>query len=159
MRAVIVSLVLLVAVASACGASATSPATRASGPPVVPLASVQSQVAGHAVVFLFTAPGCESCAAEARSLAASAADRPGIKLVGVDLSNDNPAGFAAYIKAIGLASSRFMWTIDQDGSFARHYAIVSLSSTVFIDSDGSVRFVNAGPQDDKILGDQLSQLT
>ena len=105
MKAAMVSLALLAAIASACGAAATSQASRANGPAVVPLASVQSQVAGHPVVFLFTAPGCASCAAEARALAASAGGRPGIKLVGVDLSNDNPATFAAYITALGLAAS------------------------------------------------------
>ena len=159
MKVGFVALVCLAAITSACGAAATSPAAPANGPAVVPLASVQSQVAGHPVVFLFTAPGCTSCAAQAKALVVAAKDRPAIKLVGVDLSNDNPANFAAYITAIDLANSQFIWTIDQDGSFARRYGIVSLSSSVFINADGRVRFVNAGPADEQTLSGQLSQLT
>jgi hypothetical protein len=51
-----------------------------------------------------------------------------------------------------------VWTIDQDGSLARRFGIASLSSTVFVDSVGKVRFTNSGDQDEQTLSAQLSQL-
>lgn len=111
------------------------------------------------VVYLFTAPGCASCADQAHALATAAQGRPSVQLVGVDLINDKPSDFAAYVSAIGLAESRFIWTIDQDGGLARRFGIVNLSSSAFIASDGHVRFVNSGPQDPSTLGTQLGQLS
>lgn len=52
-----------------------------------------------------------------------------------------------------------MWTIDENGGLGRRYGIVSLSSSVFVASDGQVRFVNSGPQDAQTLAAQLAQLT
>lgn len=154
------ALALLAAVAGACGGAPVGgqSGSKAGSAPVVPMAAVQRQVAGKPAVYLFTAPGCESCAAEARSLASAARSRPQVQLVGVDLSNDSRAEFASYVAAIGLAGSPFVWTIDQDGSLARRFGIVSLSSTVMIDSGGRVRFANSRPQDAQTLSAQLSQL-
>ena len=157
MRLGLISLAFLAAFAAACGAT-SAPAARSAGPVVLPLASVQRQVAGKPVVYLFTAPGCASCADQAQALATAEHGRASVQLVGVDLINDKPVDFASYIRAIGLAGSQFMWTIDKDGSLARLYGIVSLSSSVFIASDGKVRFVNSGPQDPQTLASQLSQL-
>jgi len=126
---------------------------------VLPLAAVENNIAGKPVVYLFTAPGCASCADQAQALATAARARSSIQLVGVDLTNDKPADFAAYVTAIGLAQSRLMWTIDQAGALARRYGVVSLSSSVFVTSDGQVRFVNSAPQDAQTLAAQLSQLS
>jgi len=157
------SLACLALIPSACGAAsattAASTSTGTSGPLVFPLASVEQRVAGKPVVYLFTAPGCASCADQAQALATAAKGRTSVQLVGVDLTNDKPSDFAGYICAIGLAESQFTWTIDEDGGLARRYGIASLSSSVFIGSDGRVRFVNAGPQDARTLDTQLGQLS
>lgn len=157
MRLRLISVAFLAALATACGATST-PAARSDGPLVLPLASVQRQVAGKPVVYLFTAPGCASCADQAQALATAAHSRTSVLLVGVDITNNKPSDFAAYIRSIGLAESQFIWTIDQDGGLARRYGIVILSSSVFIGSDGQVRFVNSGPQDAQTLAAQLGQL-
>lgn len=146
-------------IAAGCGGTSAPPTNRSSGPEVVELASVQRQVEGKPVVYLFTAPGCASCAAQARALVEAAHSRSTVQLVGVDLSNDSPGGFAAYIRRIGLAGSPFVWTIDEDGTLARQYGIVNLSSTVFIGSDGKVRFTNPGPTAATTLSGQLRQLS
>lgn len=160
MKRGLVSLALLALTTAACGSTPTTSTSAGARPPkVVPLASVEQKVAGKPVVYLFTAPSCESCAEEARALAAAARGRPSLQLVGVDLTNDKPADFAAYVTAIGLAQSRFMWTIDQDGALARRFGVLSLSSSVFATSDGQVRFVNSGPQDARTLAVQLGQLS
>jgi peroxiredoxin len=157
-------LALLATAAAACGSartaaplSAKSPA--ATGARVIPAASALRQVAGKPVVYLFTAPGCASCAAEAQALASAAHGRPGVQLVGVDLSNDQPGDFATYVDAIGLGDSPFLWTVDQDGSLARRFGVVNLSSTVFLDGAGKVRFLNPGAVDAPTLSTQLSQLS
>ncbi len=159
-RALMVGVVVLAA--AGCGAGqprvATPTPSIQSGPVVLPLASVESRVAGQPVVYLFTAPGCASCATEARDLTAAAKGRPGVQLVGVDLSRDQPADFATYVGEIGIDWTRFLWTVDADGSLARRYGVVELSSTVLIGGDGKVRFVNAGAQDAATLAGQISRL-
>lgn len=163
MRLGLVSLAFLTSITAACGTASTSAApstsTGTARPQLLPLASVEQRVAGKPVVYLFTAPGCASCADQAHALATAAQGRPSVQLVGVDLINDKPSDFAAYVSAIGLAESRFIWTIDQDGGLARRFGIVNLSSSAFIASDGHVRFVNSGPQDPSTLGTQLGQLS
>lgn len=159
MKLGLVLLAIPAVLASACGAASTSATSPTAAPVVLPLAAVQEKVAGKPVVYLFTAPGCQSCADQAQALATAAHDRPLVQLVGVDLTNNKPSDFAAYVSAIGLAKSQFMWTIDQDGTLARLYGIVSLSSSVFVSSDGHVRFVNSGPQDAQTLAAQLGQLS
>ncbi len=159
MKLHIVSLTLVAVIASACGAASSAPAGKTTAPSVIPLAAVQQEVAGKPVVYLFTAQGCSSCVEQAKALAAAAHGRPSVQLVGVDLTNDNVTDFAAYITAIGLADSPFTWTVDRDGSLARRYGILSLGSTVFIASDGRVRFVNSGPQGAQTLSAQLGQLS
>lgn len=163
MKAGLVAPALLALTIAACGSASTSATTSTgvdnSAPQVLPLATVEQKVAGEPVVYLFTAPGCSSCADQARALATAAHGRASVQLVGVDLINDKPADFAGYIRAIGLGGTQFMWTIDKDGSLARLYGIVSLSSSVFIASDGKVRFFNSGPQDPQTLASQLSQLS
>ncbi len=155
----LVALTLTAACGSAPNTATTSLKTESSAPQVLPLAAVENNIAGKPVVYLFTAPGCASCADQAQALATAARARSSIQLVGVDLTNDKPADFAAYVTAIGLAQSRFMWTIDQAGALARRYGVVSLSSSVFVTSDGQVRFVNSAPQDAQTLAAQLSQLS
>ena len=155
----LLSLAILGIVASGCGAPTTSATSRTAAQFVLPLAAVQEKVARKPVVYLFTAPGCQSCADQAKALAAAAHGRPSVQLVGVDLTNNKTSDFAAYVTAIGLANSQFIWTIDQDGTLARLYGIVSLSSSVFVSSDGRVRFVNSGPQDAQTLAAQLGQLS
>lgn len=156
-------LFLLMTAVAACGGSGTAPpsgraSSGAAGPQVLPASSVQTQVSGRPVVYLFTAPGCASCAEEAQALAAAGSGHPAVRFVGVDLSADEPTTFARYIDAIGLTGSPFLWTIDHDGSLARRFGVVSLSSTVFVDSSGKVRFVNSGAKDAATLRAQLSQL-
>lgn len=160
---VVLVIALVLALVTACGGAGSAPGearsdSLAASPRVLPLSSLERQAAGRPVVYLFTAPGCESCAAEARALATAAQGHPQVQLVGVDLSNDSPAAFASYVAAVGLADGPFAWTIDQDGSLARRFGIASLSSTVMIDAGGRVRFINHGGRDAPTLSAQLGQL-
>ncbi len=144
---------------SACGAANTTISSQPAGPAIAELSSVQRQVEGKPAVYLFTAPGCVSCADQAQALANAAKSRPSVRLVGVDLTNDKSSTFAAWVREIGLSESPFVWTIDRDGSLGRRYGIASLSSTVFVSSDGRIRFTNQGPADPPTLSNQLSQLS
>lgn len=151
---------LVVIVAAACGASSTrSSMSTGGGPAIVSVQQVDSQTRGHPTVLLFTAQGCASCEADARALQGAAGGRSDVRLVGVDMDGgDAVSSLAGYVRAIGLQSSSFVWTIDGDGTLARRYGITDLSSTVFLDSSGRVRFVNQGPQDAGTYSGQLSQL-
>ena len=108
---------------------------------------------------LFTAQGCASCEADARALQDAARGRSDVRLVGVDMtSGDSAWSLAGYVQAIGLQSSRFVWTIDSDGVLTRTYGITSFSSTVLLDSAGQGRVVNQGPVDAGTYVRQLSEL-
>lgn len=151
---------LMLAVAAvaltACGHTSSQAATQ---PPILSSKEVEAQTRGHPTVLLFTARGCASCVGDARALTGTAGDRSEVRLVGVDVDpNDTPQAFAAYVQAIGLQSSSFLWTIDSDNGLVRRYAISSLSSTVFLDSSGQAKFVNQGPQDASTYAHQLSAL-
>lgn len=146
-------------VLTACG-QPSSQSSRAGTPPSILSASqVVAQTRGHPTVLLFTAQGCASCVGDARALRDAAGDRSEVRLVGVDVdTGDTPRAFAAYVLAIGLESSGFLWMIDSDNALVRRYAISSLSSTVFLDSSGQAKFVNQGPQDAGSYAQQLSAL-
>src|SRR5438445_12599510 len=106
----------------------SSPASRASAEPnradaqpaILSSAQLQAQTGGHPTVLLFTAQGCASCTADAnalkdalgdaRVLKNAAAARSQVRLVGVDIdASDTPQALQAYIQAIGLQSSGFLW--------------------------------------------------
>lgn len=149
--------VILVA---ACGAGSTrSSQSTAGGPGIVSVQQVQAQTRGHPTVLLFTAQGCASCEVDARALLGAAGGRSDVRLVGVDMDGgDAASSLAAYVQAMGLQSSSFVWTIDGDGTLAHRYGITDLSSTVFLDSSGRVTFVNQGPRDAGTYAGQLGQL-
>jgi len=108
---------------------------------------------------MFTAQGCASCVGEAKALQDAAGGRTDLRLGGVDMDpGDATQALAAYVQAIGLQSSDFIWMVDAAGSLFRRYGITSLSSTVFLDSSGQARFVNRGPQDAGTYSEQLSKL-
>ena len=141
---------------TACGHTSSQAATQ---PPILSSKEVEAQTRGHPTVLLFTARGCASCVGDARALTGAAGNRSEVRLVGVDVDpNDTAQAFAAYVQAIGLQSSRFLWTIDSDNGLVRRYAISSLSSTVLLDSSGQTKFVNQGPQDASTYAQQLSAL-
>lgn len=143
-------------VLAACGNLADS---HPAAPQVVEMTQVRSQVAGKPVAYLFTAPGCSSCAQEVAALESVSKDYPSVRMVGVDLnSKDSPAQFAGWLRDQGLASGRFLWTIDSDGSLGQRYQVVSLGTTVLINSSGQVRFVNQGESQESTFRQQLSRL-
>jgi thiol-disulfide isomerase/thioredoxin len=143
-------------VLAACGNLADS---QSAAPQVVAMTQVQSQVAGKPVAYLFTAPGCSSCAQEVAALESVSKDYPSVRLVGVDLnSKDSPAQFGGWLRDQGLASGRFLWTIDSYGSLGQRYQVVSLGTTVLVNSSGQVRFVNPGLSQESTFRQQLSQL-
>jgi thiol-disulfide isomerase/thioredoxin len=152
-------LVLAALLLATCGGSSTASSQSASPPAVLTMQQVEARTHGHPTVLLFTAQDCASCVATARALQDAAGGGSEVRLVGVDIdSSDTQPSLAAYVRAIGLQSSGFVWTIDSDNALARRYGITSLSSTVLLDSSGQARFVNQGPQDASTYAQQLSGL-
>ncbi len=141
------------------GASAQSTRAPGSQPAILSVKQVEAETHGHPTVLLFTAQGCASCEADARALQDAAGGRSEVRLVGVDIDgSDSAPSLAAYVQAIGLRSSSFVWTIDGDNALVRRYGITSLSSTVFLDSSGQAKFINQGPQNAATYSDQLRGL-
>jgi len=128
--------------------------------PFISLTDLDRQIIGHrAAVLMFTAPGCASCAAEARALSQALGGHPRVQLVGVDMSPDAPADLAAYLKFIGVADSPFVWMIDSNSAVTNRYQIAALSSTIGIDHSGKVRFSNQGPAEASLLIHQIQALS
>ncbi|HKA12541.1 MAG TPA: hypothetical protein VKI99_18925 [Candidatus Dormibacteraeota bacterium] len=155
-----VSLLALIALAlAACGASSAASSSSGTHATALTMQQVEAQTHGHPTVLLFTAQGCASCVGEAKALQDAAGGRTDLRLVGVDMDpGDTTQALAAYVQAIGLQSSGFIWMVDAEGSLVRRYDITSLSSAVFLDSSGQARFVNQGPQDAGTYSEQLSKL-
>jgi hypothetical protein len=129
------------------------------GVPFISLAALDDRVIGHRpALLLFTAPGCASCAAEARSLKRSLGSHPRVQLVGVDMSQDAPGDLAKYLKFIDVADSAFIWIVDTDSTITTRYQVSALSSSVGIDGSGKVQFLNQGPADQAQLLRQIAAL-
>ena len=140
----------------------TAPAGNSSvidGVHFVSVDALQSQVIGHqAAVLLFMAPGCSSCFGEVQVLVGALRGSSKLRLVGIDMSPDDPRDLAPYLRAIQVADAPLIWTVDSNGILTVRYQVTALSSTVGLDSSGRVKFTNQGPADDGQLVQQVSQL-
>lgn len=155
------------AVLTGCGGSAdtSGPASTANSqsvaaaPQVLPIASVEHDIAsGKPVVLLFMAPGCASCAAEAKAATSAAGSHPGVDVVGVDmLSSDTPTELGSFLSATTLDALPMSWTIDVSGTLAARYNVVNLGATVGL-VHGTVHFHNVADADGALLSSQIANL-
>lgn len=74
-----------------------------------------------------------------------------VAAVGVSLT-------ACYLRSIGVADAPFVWTIDTGSRLTQRFGVLSLSSTVGLDSSGTVRFANDGPVEGALLVRQIRTL-
>lgn len=126
---------------------------------VVELGQVRQRVAGKPVLYLFTATGCASCAAEASQVEQAVQQHPQVQVVGVDVvPQDSPSALQAFLRAADVTSPRFIWTIDSQSALVKRFGVRNLDTTVGVDGAGQVRFVNAQPADAGQLGGQLPSL-
>jgi len=155
---------LIAFLTAACGAKSppaalSKAADVVAAPRVVSAAAVHQEIgSGRPVVLLFMATGCESCAAEAKSLAAALSGRGDVHAFGVDMAgSDDTATLRSFLADVGVGSLPIGWTVDTGNAFAQRYGIKALSATVGL-ADGRVRFVNQAGVPGSMLRRQIAGL-
>ncbi|MEO8744037.1 MAG: hypothetical protein ABI455_01970 [Candidatus Dormiibacterota bacterium] len=146
--------------ASSAPASTASSQSVAAAPQVLPISSLEHDIAsGKPVVLLFMAPGCVSCAAEATAATSAVGSHPGVDVVGVDmLSGDTPADLGSFLSAANLDTLPMSWTVDVSGTLTARYNVVNLGETVGL-VHGIVRFHNVADADATLLGTEIARLS
>ncbi len=107
--------------------------------------SVQlSSLRGHPVWVNFFASWCPPCNAEAPGLAKFAAQNPGLKVVGVDLtaSEKDTAAVTAFVSKYHI---QFPVVLDMQNAVANRYQVQFIPTSFFIDRQGVIRVVVQNP--------------
>jgi thiol-disulfide isomerase/thioredoxin len=130
--------------ASAAGRRAPAlPTEHLSGPPVPPFG-----VGGHSKLVVFWASWCEPCAQEASAVQRVAQSATGRgRVIGVDW-NDALSGARSFVKG-------HAWTFpnvrDGEGTVGSAYRLIGLPTTFIVDSQGRIRAMLSGPQNEASL--------
>lgn len=100
------------------------------------------------VVVNFWATWCEPCTREMPLLDRAAAENPGVVFLAVDLDEDGDR-IRAYFDRVGLL--RLEPLLDVDLVTTKRYSVLSLPSTFFVDTGGTIRHVRIGEMDQEKL--------
>jgi cytochrome c biogenesis protein CcmG/thiol:disulfide interchange protein DsbE len=120
--------------------------------PSVTLASLLSGAGGRPVLVVFWASWCGPCVREAPALERFYRSSAGHgRMVGVNWS-DGLSGARSFLR-------RYSWTFpnvrDSEGTVGNDYRLTGLPTTFVLDSNGHIRAVLRGPQDEASLGRAL----
>ncbi len=100
------------------------------------------------VVVNFWATWCEPCTREMPLLDRAAAQNPDVVFLAVDLDEDGDR-IRAFFDKIGL--QRLVPLLDVDLVTTKRYSVLSLPSTFFVDTGGTIRHVRIGEMDQEKL--------
>ena len=107
---------------------------------------------GNVVVLFFMAAWCFTCLPEAQALAQiheQYADQ-GVRVLIIDVdvteNEDNLAGFREQ-----TGNGEHLWAMDVDDQVARTYEVRSLDTTIFIDREGRVAYMDGSPTSYDVL--------
>ncbi len=114
-----------------------------------------SSLRGHPVVMNFWATWCVPCKTEMPLLDRAAAADPATPFLAVDLDEDGGT-VRGYFDDRGIAKMEPL--IDVGLATARHYAVLSVPTTFFIDAGGTIRYVRIGELDAAKLQSGLDAL-
>ena len=95
-----------------------------------------SSYRGKVVVVNFWATWCLPCRQEMPALQRVAASEPNVVVLEVDLMESGDKA-RSFLESLGL--DRLQPVLDTDGATTRHYGVLTLPSTFFIDKDGVIR--------------------
>jgi thiol-disulfide isomerase/thioredoxin len=112
-------------------------------------------LAGRAVVVNFWATWCEPCRREMPLLERAAAAQPETAFLAVDL-DEGGNRVRAFFDELGLR--RLEPLLDVGLVTTRRYAVVSLPTTFFVGSDGTIRYVAVGEMDERKLANGLARV-
>lgn len=107
------------------------------------------------VVVNFWATWCEPCKKEMPLLDRAAAEHAGIVFLAVDLDEDGDR-IRTFFDQIGVR--RLEPLLDVDLVTSRRYGVLSVPSTFFIDSGGTIRHVKIGEMNAEDLGRGLERI-
>ena len=100
------------------------------------------------VVVNFWATWCEPCTREMPLLDRAAAQNPDVVFLAVDLDEDGDR-IRAFFDRVGL--QRLVPLLDVDLVTTKRYSVLSLPSTFFVDTGGTIRHVRIGEMDQEKL--------
>jgi len=112
-----------------------------------------SDFRGNPVVLNFWATWCRPCRQEMPLLVDAAADHDasGLVVIGLNLQ-EGKALIEPFAEDYGID---FPLLVDRDGEVGDRYRLLGLPTTVFIDSDGTIQSIYAGPLEDEENDEQV----
>ncbi|MGH2460787.1 MAG: TlpA family protein disulfide reductase [Chloroflexota bacterium] len=110
---------------------------------------------GRTVIVNFWATWCPPCRSEMPAIDAAAKADPGVVVLAVDLE-EGPLPVRAYAEQLGLSFSPLL---DTSGKVTALYHVDSLPSSFFIGADGTVRAINVGAMDQRMIDADLKRST
>lgn len=113
---------------------------------------------GHAVFINFWASWCAPCRAEMPEIIAAyeAHKDDGLVVLSIDaLQEDTLEEVVAFVEEFAM---QFPVLLDTDGSVLGRYNVLGLPTSVFIDAEGVIQAVNAGPMTAELIESYLAQI-
>ena len=149
-------LVMVAAVASACGGSATP---SAGGAADVQFSAADgsrhtlAEMEGTPVVLNMWATWCKPCVKEMPAFDEVAAGTDAVRIIGVNVA-DEAADAEAFAQELGVTYEQFT---DPSGELSDAFEVTGLPATAFIDADGNVVEVHAGALTADELRDAIAE--
>lgn len=113
---------------------------------------------GHPVVINFWATWCTPCRVEMPMLIGAWQEHRGraLEIVAINLTDqERRKDVRQFVEQLKLP---FYVALDERGRVRERYGLMSLPTTVFVDSAGTVRAVHAGPLSERNLADGLAAI-